>query len=231
MGPDSEAPWLDADRPCGISGKSRRSRPRSGASQALSSAWRFSLVSPLALAPGAPMSDPRAMTEAAEARQGPSEEERPHFRALLTPHRSLSPTGFMILMSAVCAVSFGTGLLFYLLGAWPVVGFMGLDVALIYIAFKLNYRSGRLYETVDLQEDALTVTRVQPSGKAESWSFNPYWVRLSLIERIGRSSELSLNSHGGRLVFASFLSDHEREDFAQALSAALREARAPVSGG
>ncbi|HLC08762.1 MAG TPA: DUF2244 domain-containing protein [Methyloceanibacter sp.] len=152
------------------------------------------------------------------------------FRALLTPHRSLSPTGFMILMSAVCLVSFGTGLLFYLLGAWPVIGFMGLDVLLIYVAFKLNYRAGRLYETVDLKEDALTVTRVQPSGKAERWSFNPYWVQLRLDQRIGRSTELSLVSHGTRLSFASFLSDHEREDFAEALGSALAAAKGPGGG-
>ncbi len=60
------------------------------------------------------------------------------FSALLTPHRSLGPRGFMVLMSAVCLVSFGTGLLFYMIGAWPVMGFMGLDVALIYVAFKLE---------------------------------------------------------------------------------------------
>jgi uncharacterized membrane protein len=108
-----------------------------------------------------------------------------------------------------------------------VVGFMGLDVALIYIAFKLNYRAARLYETVDLTPEALTVTRVQPSGKAQSWSFNPYWVRISLEERIGQPTELSLASHGNRLVFASFLSDPEREDFAQALRAALSTAKAP----
>jgi uncharacterized membrane protein len=151
------------------------------------------------------------------------------FRALLTPHRSLSPTGFVILMSAVCLVSFGTGLLFYLLGAWPVIGFMGLDVALIYVAFRLNYRAGRLYELVDLKEDALTVTRVQPSGKEQSWRFNPYWVRLKLEPRVGRSSELSIVSHGTRLSFASFLSDHEREDFAEALLAALSAAKTPAA--
>ena len=133
----------------------------------------------------------------------------------------------MVLMGAVCAVSFGTGLLFYLLGAWPVIGFMGLDVALIYIAFKLNFRALRLYETVDLTNDMLTITRVDPSGRARSWSFNPYWVRLSLESRIGRSSQLSLASHGNRLVFASFLTDDEREDFAVALSAALSLARSP----
>lgn len=131
----------------------------------------------------------------------------------------------MVLMSAVCCVSFGTGLLFYLLGAWPVIGFMGLDVLLIYIAFKLNFRALRLYEVVDLADGALTVTRVQPSGQEQSWSFNPYWVRLTLDERIGRSSELALISHGKRLVFAAFLSDPERENFAAALTRALSAAK------
>jgi uncharacterized membrane protein len=150
------------------------------------------------------------------------------FAAILTPHRSLGPKGFAVLMTAVCLVSFGTGLLFYLIGAWPVVGFMGLDLALIYIAFKLNYRAARLYEAVDLTPGALTVTRVQPSGKAESWSFNPYWVKLKLEDRIGRSSELSIASHGRRLVFATFLTDPEREDFAHALDAALSAAKGPA---
>jgi uncharacterized membrane protein len=157
----------------------------------------------------------------------PANERSRLFSALLTPHRSLGPRGFMVLMGTISAVSFGTGLMFYLMGAWPVVGFMGLDVALIYVAFKLNYRSGKLYETVDLTPESLTVTRVQPSGKAQSWSFNPYWVRLKLDDRIGQSSELSVASHGERLVFASFLSDPEREDFARALRAALSKAKAP----
>ena len=124
------------------------------------------------------------MTEpAAEPQAAPS------FTALLTPHRSLGPKGFMVLMGAVCAVSFGAGLVFYMIGAWPVIGFMGLDVALIYVAFKLNFRALRLYEMVDLTSEALTVTRVQPSGKTQVWSFNPYWVRLSLADRTGRSTE------------------------------------------
>ena len=160
------------------------------------------------------------MTEPNPAPQEPS-----RFSAVLTPHRSLGPTGFAVLMAAVCLVSFGTGLLFYLLGAWPVIGFMGLDVALIYIAFKLNFRALRLYETVDLTQHALTVTRVTPSGQSQSWRFNPYWVRLSVQERVGRSSELSIASHGERLVFGSFLTDEEREDFASALGSALSAAR------
>ncbi|HEX9752089.1 MAG TPA: DUF2244 domain-containing protein [Methyloceanibacter sp.] len=167
------------------------------------------------------------MTEANTAIQEPSGRDPSRFSAVLTPHRSLGPKGFMVLMAAVCLVSFGTGLFFYLLGAWPVIGFMGLDVALIYAAFKLNFRALRLYETIDLTQDALTVTRVAPSGQSQSWSFNPYWVSLSVKPRIGRSSELSIASHGQRLVFASFLTDEEREDFASALSSALSATRIP----
>jgi uncharacterized membrane protein len=168
------------------------------------------------------------MTEAHTAPQAPSDRfEAARFRAVLAPHRSLGPKGFMVLMAAVCVVSFGTGLFFFMLGAWPVLGFMGLDVALIYAAFKLNFRALRLYETVDLTADALTVTRVAPSGKTQSWSFNPYWVRISLQPRRGRSSELSIASHGRRLVIASFLTDDEREDFASALGSALAGARIP----
>jgi uncharacterized membrane protein len=167
------------------------------------------------------------MTEARAVPQESSGRDPSRFSAVLTPHRSLGPKGFMVLMAAVCAVSFGTGLFFYLLGAWPVIGFMGLDVALIYVAFKLNFRALRLYETIDLTQDALTVTRVAPSGKSQSWSFNPYWVRLNLQPRRGRSSELSIASHGQRLVVASFLSDEEREDFAAALANALSAARSP----
>ncbi|MGV1013722.1 MAG: DUF2244 domain-containing protein [Methyloceanibacter sp.] len=175
------------------------------------------------------MTEPAA-TPQGSSTQGSSSQEPStpaQFNAVLTPHRSLGPKGFMVLMAAICVVSFATGLMFFLMGAWPVIGFMGLDVLLIYVAFKLNFRALRLYETVDLTEDALTVTRVDPSGRAQSWRFNPYWVRLNLEERVGRSTELSLASHGSRLVFASFLTDSEREDFANALTAALSAQRSP----
>lgn len=155
-------------------------------------------------------------------------QEEKRFSAVLTPHRSLSPKGFVILMTAVGVVSFTAGFAFVLMGAWPVVGFFGLDVLLIYVAFRLNYRSGRLYETVDLTKDALTIRRVRPSGRVESWSFNPYWVRLTVARRPGQTAQLALSSHGDTLVFGVFLTDGEKEDFADALQSALLECRGGV---
>jgi uncharacterized membrane protein len=152
-------------------------------------------------------------------------EKREAFRAVLYPHRSLSPTGFLILMSAIGSVSFITGMAFLLQGAWPVFGFFGLDVALVYFAFKLNYRSGRLYETVELTPQTLTITRVHPSGKQESFDFNPYWVRVRLAEGPQGRTDLRIASHGREFAFARFLTDDERRDLSTALIGALAQAR------
>ena len=164
-----------------------------------------------------------------DASQDPQEEtqteDESRFKALLTPNRSLGPKGFLILMAFVSGVSFVAGLAFWMMGAWPIMGFFGLDVALIYVAFRASYKAGRLHETVDLTDDALTVTRVQPSGRKQSWRFNPYWVRVAVEQRVGRCSEMSLASHGQKLVFGAFLTDEERDEFAGALRSAIAEGR------
>jgi uncharacterized membrane protein len=147
------------------------------------------------------------------------------FSAVLTPHRSLGPKGFLILMTALCAISFVTGLVFYLAGAWPVTGFFGLDVALVYLAFRLNYRSGRLYETVELTPSLFKWTRVHPSGRREQFDCNPYWARVNLREWPDGRTDLRIISQGKELAFARFLTDDERRDFADALKGALVDAR------
>lgn len=147
------------------------------------------------------------------------------FRAILHPHRSLSPRGFFILMTALGLVSFIAGVAFLLIGAWPVFGFFGLDVLLVYIAFKLNYRSGRAHELVDLTPNLLTVTRVDPSGKSRRFEFNPYWVRVLFREEVDGRTSLKLTSHGQEFEFARVLNDEERREFAQVLKDALATAR------
>lgn len=149
----------------------------------------------------------------------------PQFTATLLPYRSLSRKGFMLLMLVIGAVSVLGGILFVATGAWPVTGFFGLGAVLCYAAFRWNYRAGRLCEQVDLAERELRVTRVHPSGRTESWSFNPYWVRFEHCKREYAAGELSLTSHGRKLIFGAFLSDGQKASFAAALKAALARQR------
>ena len=152
--------------------------------------------------------------------------QEPVFDALLTPHRSLGRTGFLAVMGICAFVWLSSGVFFLSRGAWPVFGFFVLDVLLVYIAFRLNYRDGRLYETVDLAPGLLTVTRIHPSGKEEKFDFNPYWVRVQCAEAVDGRTALSLISHGKRMPFGQFLTDGERKEFASVLTDAIQVARA-----
>ncbi len=148
------------------------------------------------------------------------------FSAVLTPHRSLGRTGFIVLMCLIGGISFAAGLVFFIAGAWPVMGFFGLDVLLIYIAFKVSYRTAAAYEQVIMTASTLTVRKVSHRGRVAEWTLNPVWVRLQreANEEFG-IERLFLVSHGRRLPVATFLGPAEKASFANALSAALGEAR------
>lgn len=151
--------------------------------------------------------------------------QEPPFRAVLTPHRSLGPKGFLLLMTLFGAVCFATGLMFYLLGAWPVLGFFGLDVLLLYVAFKLNYRAGRASETIEIGPHALTLTRQHPSGRREMFECNPFYARVHFHEWPDGRTTLDIAAQGKRMSLARFLNDEEKRDLAGALQTALIEAR------
>jgi uncharacterized membrane protein len=148
------------------------------------------------------------------------------FSAVLTPHRSLSRKGFLILMTVLGLISFATGTAFLLAGAWPVFGFCGLDVLLIYFAFRLSYRRANAYEQVTVTPSELTVRQVSHHGRISEWTLNPLWVKLDRVVHAEFGIErLFLVSHGRRLAIAGFLGPQEKESFALALSAALGEAK------
>ena len=143
------------------------------------------------------------------------------FDAILAPHRSLGPKGFLIVMIGVSVISFTAGIVFLLKGASPVFGFFGLDALLVYLAFRASYRSARLYETVRLTEDTLEVRRVSPSGRQTEWRFQPNWLRVEMDDPPDHDSELVLTSHGQRVAIGAFLTAEERLDLAKSLRDAL----------
>ncbi|HUK60828.1 MAG TPA: DUF2244 domain-containing protein [Stellaceae bacterium] len=149
--------------------------------------------------------------------------------AVLYPYRSLKPKGFVILMLALAGLSLLAGTICILVGAWPVFGFFGLDVLLVYIAFRLSYRSARQHEAVRLTEKSLTVERVSVKGERRQFRFEPTWLRISFDDAAERSP-LTLASHGKSLVVGGFLAPEERRSFAGQLRRAITAWRAFVTG-
>jgi uncharacterized membrane protein len=148
------------------------------------------------------------------------------FSALLTPHRSLSRSGFLVLMGFISAVSFAAGMAFLLMGAWPVLGFFGLDALAIYWAFRINFRDARASEEIRITPSELRLRRVSHRGHVVEFVLNPLWVQLDQKTHAEFGIEkLYLLSSGRRVSIASFLGPDEKACFAKALTAALQAAR------
>ena len=151
------------------------------------------------------------------------------FSAVITPHRSLGRAGFLALMAVFGGISFISGMVFLLAGAWPVFGFFGLDVALLYLAFRLNYRHAGAYEEVKVTPSTLTVRKVSHRGRAREWVLNPLWVKLDKEshEEFG-IERLFLVTRGKQLIIANFLGPDEKASFAKELGNALAQAKRGV---
>ena len=148
------------------------------------------------------------------------------FSALLTPHRSLNRTGFLVLMAVLSLISFAAGVVFLLMGAWPVFGFFGLDVLAIYWAFRVNFRDATATEEIRVTPSELRIRRVNHRGDVVEWVLNPLWVQLDQKTHAEFGIEkLYLVSKGRSISIARFLGADEKASFAKALTAALQAAR------
>jgi uncharacterized membrane protein len=148
----------------------------------------------------------------------------PAFDAVIHPHRSLNATGFWILFAVVVVVNLVGAVASVSLGAWPIAGFMGLDVLAVYVAFRLSYAQARAFERIVVDGETLTVERVDQKGGRRAWTFPSYWVSV-WFEGDEERGTVTLRSHGRSLEIADYLSPFERKDFAEALRKALNEAR------
>lgn len=153
------------------------------------------------------------------------------FEALLKPHRSLGRAGFVALMAAFAVISFAAGMAFVAIGAWPVFGFFGLDVLLLYVAFKINFRQARGHEQIRLDATRLTVTRVSADGAVRVQDFEPYWltVRMQDMDRPYRPQRLVIASHGRETPIGDFLGETQRAALHDDLTAALARWKSAAS--
>lgn len=152
--------------------------------------------------------------------------QSPLYSALLTPHRALSPKGIRWVIALTACMASIPGLVFFALGAWPIVGFLGLDVLLLYWALSHSLKSGDAYEEIRLWPDSLSIRQVSAAGIETSENFNPFYVRFNAVrDREERVTALQLLTRGRSLEIGRFLTPDDKAQFAKAFSAALYRAK------
>lgn len=143
--------------------------------------------------------------------------EAVRYSVVLRPHRSAGESTIRTVIRLVALAWLVVGMVFIVVGAWPVAPFLGLEVLLLYGAFRLSARAGNALEAINLTDSALTVRRVNFWGKQKQFSFPPYWLQVNFDEPPSNLSRLELRSHGNSLVIGTFLQPRERLELARVL--------------
>jgi uncharacterized membrane protein len=159
----------------------------------------------------------------------PDPADLPLFQRRLHPHRSMTRGQVRLLLAIVAAGGCVTSVPFVLMGAWPVAGFFGLDVLIVYLAFLASFRAARAYEDIRITPLELLLQKVSPKGGLREWRFNPVWVRLDRQEHEEFGTQrLDLISRGHRVEVAGFLGPDAKAQLADGLTSALQAARRGV---
>lgn len=146
------------------------------------------------------------------------------FEAIIHPYRSLGPFGFAVLLGTIISANLIVAVFALVHGAWPVAGFLGLDVLAVYVAFRVSYAQARAFERVTINGEVLVVEQVDRKGARREWSFPSYWVSV-WYEGDDEDGTVTLRSHGRALEIGRYLAPLERKEFAEVLRRALTEVK------
>ena len=141
----------------------------------------------------------------------------------LYPYRSLNKTGFFILMFSLGLISFIAGVIFMIKGAWPVFGFFGLDVLLVYIFFKINFKSGKKKEIIILTKNQLIIKFYDSKKILKTHYLDANWLKVNLIKLKNEISKLQISSQKKTVIVGSFLRYQEKIDVVKSLEKALKK--------
>jgi uncharacterized membrane protein len=144
---------------------------------------------------------------------------------VITPHRSLSERGFIILIAVMTAINCATAVVFVSLGAAPVPVFLGLDLVAVVIALAISNRRALRKERVQVSAAEVRVTLETPQGEQLLWASPTAFTRVNVVGESEDLPDLRLALSGREIPLARALGRAERLTLAAALRQAIASAR------
>ncbi len=147
------------------------------------------------------------------------------FEVVSTPPSSFSPGGYRVFVGLLCLAAAFPAILFTIMGAWPVLGFLGVEVPIVLLLMVRQARGARrVREALVLTPAGLTVTRTDHRGRQQAMRLDPYWARVEQ----DRAGQLVVVQRNRRVRIGQHLGEAEREGYALAIEGALARYRTPI---
>jgi uncharacterized membrane protein len=140
------------------------------------------------------------------------------------PNQSLSVSERKLVFLVTAAGCSAIAFFFSYFGAWPVLPFTGLELALLWFALRHNESAAGEFERIDLEPGQLTIES-RRGALSERHELQPYWVSLQYVRPPGqRNHRLLLRSHGRELEVGRLLTEEQKVALATELKLGLRAA-------
>ncbi|MDB5865826.1 MAG: Protein of unknown function transrane [Betaproteobacteria bacterium] len=134
-------------------------------------------------------------------------------------NNSLSSSGRQLVFSFILAVSLGIAAGFFLIfGAWPILPFAGLEMAVLYGALRYMDRHAADYERITVS-GARVAIEVQEGSQVRRLELNRHWATVVWDADGGR---LALRFHGREIEVGRHLCEDRRREMARELNRELR---------
>jgi uncharacterized membrane protein len=145
--------------------------------------------------------------------------DSPPFVFLSRPNRSLGRVARRWVLLAIGATPIGLAAAAAAFGAWPILPFAGLEVALLALAFHVVGIHDADFERLEIRDHEVTVES-RDASQHTRFVAHRQWARLVLRER-GRRCTLGLAYAGRTVQLGRMLSDEGRRQLAEDLRGRL----------
>ena len=144
----------------------------------------------------------------------------------LQPQVTLFKTETKIVLFLLVLFSWIIGGSFFLLGAWPVLIFLAVDILLIYYFLKKGSSNVADWDEIDINGKELIVRKVRNSRCFNVFNIKTYWSKVELTgQRYGRS-KLIVSFRDNYSEIASFLDWKSKVKLERYLNFELHKLRA-----
>ena len=134
-------------------------------------------------------------------------------------NNSLSSIGRRFVFGFILTVSLGIAVAFSLVfGAWPIMPFAGIEMVVLYLAFRYMDRHAGDYERITIRGDSVAI-EVREGSRVTRHELNRCWAQV-VCEADG--VRLALRSHGRDVEVGRHMRDEQRADMARELKRELR---------
>jgi uncharacterized membrane protein len=152
-----------------------------------------------------------------DARFTPEGDTGEGLQVIVRPNRTLTLRGMTVLFTGLTVVFLTIGIGFTLAGAWPVLPFAGLQLALVGAVLYRLFRHADDHDRIIVERERVTVIRRRGWREWRN-EFQRYWTKILLERRRGwYPSQLKVGSHGRFVVIAAGVNEQERESLSATL--------------